>query len=316
MPSRRDFLRQLSGSAVGAMLPMPGAVRGRLSEGMLSHLAPRSSDLKLACAAITWGGDDRQAIADIGALGFAGIQLRANVVPRFKERPAELRELLARHGLTFVALSSGNVSVDPSTEARVLEQHVGHARFLRDAGGLYLQLIDQRPTGREPQPADYPRLGRLLTEIGKRTADLGIPVAYHHHAGSLGEKPDEIQRVLDASDPRYVRLLLDVAHYRVGGGDPATAIRRHAERLLFLHIKDVRMSAPGASGPPFQFVELGRGSVDLPAVFAALRDVDFRGWAVVELDSVPDPGRSPKEANGISKRYLEQVIGLRVSRPA
>jgi inosose dehydratase len=218
---------------------------------------------------------------------------------------------LARHGLTFVALSSGNVSIDPSAEAQVIDQHVGHARFLRDAGGLYLQLIDQRPSGRESQPADYVRLGRLLTEIGKRVADLGVPVGYHHHVGSLGEKPDEIERVLDASDPTYVRLLLDVAHYQVGGGDPAAAIRRYAKRLLFLHVKDVRM--PGAGGTPFQFVELGRGSVDLPGVFAALRDVAFRGWAVVELDSVPDPGRTPKAANEISKRYLERVVGVRVS---
>ncbi len=302
MTSRRDFLRQLGGSALGAVLPLD-----------TSKLEPRYSNLSVACAAITWGGDDDRAIADIGALGFPGIQLRANVVPRFRERPGELRELLARHKLTLVALSSGNVSIDPSTEARMIEQHVGHARFLRDAGGLYLQLIDQRPSGRGREPADYGRLGRLLTEIGKRAADLGVSVGYHHHVGSIGESPDEIERVLDASDPRYVRLLLDVAHYQVGGGDPARAIRRHAERLLFLHIKDVRMAAPGASGPPFQFVELGRGSVDLPAVFAALREVGFRGWAVVELDSVPDPGRTPREANEVSKRYLERVIGLRVS---
>lgn len=71
------------------------------------------------------------------------------------------------------------------------------------------------------------------------------------------------------------------------------------------------MRAPGASGPTFQFVELRRGEVDLPAVFAALGDVDFRGWAIVELDSVTEPGRTPKEANEISKRYLERVIGLR-----
>jgi len=302
MTSRRDFLWQLGGSALSAMLPLDTL-----------DLGPTTSDLRVGCAAITWGGDDDRAIADIDALGFPGIQLRANVVIRFSGRPGELRDLLARHRLTFVALSSGNVSIDPSTEAEVIEQHVGHARFLRDAGGLYLQLIDQPPRGRDREPADYAHLGRLLTEIGKRTADLGIPVAYHHHVGSLGEKPDEIERVLDASDPRHVRLLLDIAHYQVGGGDPAAAIRRHAEWLLFLHIKDVRVRAPGASGPPFQFVELGRGSVDLPGVFAALRDVNFRGWAVVELDSVPDPGRTPREANAISKQYLERVIGLRVA---
>jgi inosose dehydratase len=303
MPSRREFLRQLGGSAIGAALPIRSAHAALGSAG----------DIKVGCAAITWGGNDDQAIADIGALRFPGIQLRANAVRRFRERPGELRELLARHSLTFVALSSGNVSIDPSTEAQVIEQHVSHARFLREVGGLYLQLIDERPTGREPKDADYAHLGRLLTEIGKRTADLGIPVGYHHHVGSLGEKPGEIERVLDASDPTYVRLLLDVAHYQVGGGDPVAAIRRYAERLLFLHIKDVRVAAPDASGPPFRFVELGRGSVDLPGVFAALRDVEFRGWAVVELDSVPDPGRSPKEANAISKRYLERVVGLRVS---
>jgi inosose dehydratase len=309
MTSRRDFLCQVGGSALGAWCAVRGAW-GDAPRGLSAHRAPRTSPLSLACAAITWGGDDRKAIADISALGFTGIQLRANVVPQFRERPGELRELLTRHGLTFVALSSGNVSIDPSAEAQVIEQHVGHARFLRDAGGLYLQLIDQRPAGREPEPADYVRLGRLLTEIGKRTADFGIPVGYHHHVGSLGEKPEEVERVLDASDPAYVRLLLDVAHYRVGGGVPAAAIRRYAERLLFLHIKDVRTPGPGRTR--FQFVELGRGTVDLRAVFAALRDVGFRGWAVVELDSVPDPGRTPKEANRMSKRYLERVIGVRV----
>ncbi len=302
MPSRRDFLRQLSGSAVGLMY----------SDAVLAHLAPHTANMQLGCAAITWGGDDVQAIADISALGFPGIQLRSNVVARYRDRPAELRELLGRNRLTFVALSSGNVTIDPATESEVIDRHVANARFLRDAGGLYLQLIDERPRGRAVESADYVRLGQLLTEIGKRTADLGVSVGYHHHAGSIGEKPDEIARVLDASDPKYVRLLLDVAHYQVGGGDPAAAVRRYADRLLFLHIKDVRMAAPGASGPSFQFVELGRGSVDLPAVFAALREVAFSGWGIVELDDVSGPGRTPKEANDVNKQYLERVIGLRV----
>ena len=303
MSSRREFLRQIGGSVLGVIH----------ADDALAQLASHATGIKFGCAAITWGGNDDQAITDISALGFPGIQLRANAVARFRDRPRELRDLLARHKLTFVALSSGNVSIAPAKEAEVIAQHVGHARFLRDAGGLYLQLIDERPRGRQLQADDYTKLGRLLTEIGKRTADIGIPVGYHHHAGSIGEKPDEIERVLDATDPDYVRLLLDVAHYQVGGGTPAAAIRRHRDRLLFLHIKDVRTRAAGSSGPAFQFVELGRGEVDLPAVFAALRDMSFDGWCVVELDGVPEPGRSAKDANEISRRYLERVIGLRVS---
>jgi|SRR5438105_1126116 len=304
MTSRRDFLRQLGVGAAGTLLPSRFTRVG----GMMRALA----DIQFGYAAITWGGNDEQAIDDISALGFPGIQLRASVLAKFAEQPAALRDLLARHRLTFVALSSGNVSIDPALETGVIDEHVAHARFLRDAGGLYLQVIDERPKGLAVDAADIQRLGRVLTEIGKRTADLGIPVAYHPHMGSIGERPNDIERVLDASDPKYVRLLLDVAHYQVGGGDPVAAVRRYAERLLFLHIKDVRRPIRESS-PSYEFVELGRGSVDLPGVFAALRDTRFRGWAVVELDDVPDHARTPKDSAAISKRYLEDVIRVRVA---
>ena len=294
MTSRRDFLRYLGSGTAAALLPLPNVT---LSIGT------RADAIKFGYAAITWGGNDEQAIEEISAVGFPGIQLRAGVLSRFGDRPAELRDLLARHKLTFVALSSGNVSIDPALETRMIDEHVAHARFLRDAGGLYLQLIDERPKGRAIAAGDHERLGKVMTEIGKRTAEMGIPVAYHPHLGSIGEKPGDIDRVLDASDPRYVRLLLDVAHYQAGSGDPVAAIRKYADRLLFLHIKDLRGR---------QFVELGRGSVDLRGVFAALRDVHFSGWAVVELDSVPDKGGTPKESAEISKRYLRDVIGLTV----
>jgi inosose dehydratase len=63
---------------------------------------------------------------------------------------------------------------------------------------------------------------------------------------------------------------------------------------------------------PFQWVELGRGKVDLRAVFAVLEKVRFKGWAVVELDRVPDPSRTPKECAAINRDYLTQKIGVRV----
>jgi inosose dehydratase len=59
-------------------------------------------------------------------------------------------------------------------------------------------------------------------------------------------------------------------------------------------------------------VELGRGSVDLPAVIAALRKINFRGWAIVELDAVPDKARTPKESAIINKKYVEEKLGLTV----
>jgi sugar phosphate isomerase/epimerase len=53
-------------------------------------------------------------------------------------------------------------------------------------------------------------------------------------------------------------------------------------------------------------VELGRGRVDLPGVFTALREIGFDKWAVVELDRVPDAGRTPKESAEMNKKYLAE----------
>ncbi len=294
--SRREFIATVGAFAAGSWLA------GRLDA---------SQDLKFGYAAITWQGKDLDAIREISDLGFPAVQLRSPILKEYGDKAAALKEVLDRHKLLMVALSSGGLRIDPAREKEDLELHTKHARFVKDVGGLYLQLTDSRPK-RELVPDDYKRLGHLLTELGKRTADIGIPLGYHNHMNNIGERPDEVRWVLDAADPRYVKLELDIAHYQQGGGDPAKAVHDYADRLLFLHIKDVEplTPAPGATGGAarrYRFVELGRGTVDLKAVFKALADVGFKGWAIVELDDVPDKARTPKESAVISKTFLESL---------
>lgn len=273
-------------------------------------ISPAPGEIHFGYASITWNENDRQAIDDIAALGFPGIQLRSNVLKEFSG-PVELRDLLEKHHLKMVALSSGGVRIDPSVEGEEIAKHTAHAKFVQELGGLYLQVTDERPIDRVVTAADYVRLGKLITEIGKRTADLGVSLGYHNHMGTMGQSPEGVDQILQAADPRYVKLELDVAHYFQGGGDPAKAIEKYADRLLFLHIKDVE-SLPSSEKHPYRFVELGRGRVDLPAVFEALHKVNFRGWAIVELDAVPDKSRTPKECAEISKKYLEEKLKVTV----
>ncbi len=306
--SRRRFVISLSSLAAASVLPQ------RLDGTLARPLKAAPSRMRFGYAAITWGGNDVQAISDVGEVGFRGIQLRSPILKDFGDKPKALAELLKEHKLKFVALSGGGPRDDSYVAAEEIATQVKHATFMRAAGGLYLQMTDSaRPKDRKPESKDFKALGRLLTEIGKRTADLGIPMAYHNHMRSLGEAPDEVDALMDSSDPRYVKLLLDVAHYAQGGGDPAKAIMRHRDRILFLHIKDVETIAPTAeSANPYRFVELGRGRVDLPAVFAALKEVKFRGWAIVELDSVPDKARTPKDSAIISRKFIEERLGMKI----
>jgi len=280
-----------------------------------NSISPAPAEIRFGYAAITWDGDDRQAIEDIAAVGFRGIQLRSNVLQEFGDQPGALRELLEKHRLTMVALSSGNVRIDPAIESEELAKHTRHAKFVHDVGGLYLQVTDERPKRPAVTRDDYRRLARLLTEIGKRSADLGISLGYHNHMNALGERPEEVDWILEAADPRYAKLELDVAHYFQGGGNPVKAIERYHDRLLFLHLKDVERSPSSdvaKAKRSYRFVELGRGQVDLPGIFKALHQVGFRGWAIVELDTVPDKTGTPKDSAILSKRYLQEKLGYAI----
>ena len=171
-----------------------------------------------------------------------------------------------------------------------------------------------RPIPVQPRLMSANVLGAFLPNWANELRHLGIPLGYHNHLNTLSQSPANLDRILEYSDPDYVKLELDTAHLVAGGGDPAKTIEKYHDRLLFLHLKDVRdipADTPNARYP-FEFVELGRGRVDLPSVFAALEKVKFHGWAVVELDRVPDKSRTPKESAIISKTYLEQKIGAAV----
>ena len=315
---RREFLAGMG--ALAAVASIPEALlsrRERLYPPVdLSHfdtpICPAPFDLHIGYAAITRRGNDRQAIEDIASVGFPGIQIRSNCVQELGNGTA-LRVMLDNHHIKMISLATGNLSIDPAIESSEIDRQVANAKFLREAGGLYLQITDERPKGRAITAADYERLGRLLTELGKRTADLGVQLGYHNQMGAMGQTPDGVEQIMAAVDPRYAKLELDVAHYFQGGGDPAKAVEKYSDRLLSLHLKDVE-PLPGTAGKKesYRFVELGRGSVNLPAVLDALRKINFRGWGIVGMDAVPDKAWSPKESAMINKKYVEEKLGLTV----
>jgi inosose dehydratase len=320
--SRREFLAGLA--SAGALASVPRVTRAAIVAGPLyppmnlsmfdTPLHHGETEIRLGCAAITWNDNAAKAIDDISADGFAGIQLRAPTIEQFPD-PHALRDLLAEKKLTLVALSSGSASLDLAQRQAQLDLHVKHAQYVHEAGGLYMQLIAATAKPEETFTADQYKLqGEIFTEIGKRIADYGVKLGFHNHMNSVGQPPEAIEAILNASDPNYVHLLLDVAHYLEGGGDPAAAIHKYERRILFVHFKDVKNSgdakntaAPGG----YEWVEVGHGRVDFPDVIAALDKIHYRGWGVVELDRVPNGETlTPKEANAVSLHYLE-TLGVR-----
>lgn len=293
MLSRRRFLAQNSLLALAAFLP-----------------SAKSKTYRMGYSAITWGGKDELAIEELSGLGFKGIQLRANTYAKYKDNPAEIKALLDSKGMSLVMFSSGNVEIDPAKMEANVAMHVNHARFIKALGGSSLQLTNSLRKNNVPPTADeLARLAAAMNEIGKQTKEIGVQATYHNHMNQYGETPEEVDALVQAMDPKYLRLLLDVAHYHQGGGKPAEAVIKYQKVIHSLHIKDVECPIKGDTNPKsYKFVELGQGNVDLVSVFAALDKIKFAGWAIVELDAVPDKAKLPVQCAQISKDFLQGRI--------
>jgi inosose dehydratase len=133
-----------------------------------------------------------------------------------------------------------------------------------------------------------------LASVVERCRARGYEPTFHHETGTNVEAPWEIQRILDISD---VGLCLDTGHFFIGGGDPVVAIHEWAERINHVHVKDALQSVMDgivADNVPTMniwsreaFPAFGHGDANVAGVLAALKDIDYEGWLVVEQDIFP-----------------------------
>lgn len=289
--NRRDFLTQASILTASSLFS-------------LEALAAKSK-FKIAYSAITWSGNDLVAISDIAALGFKGIQLRANTYAPFKDKPQDLKDTLDKNKLKLAMFSSGNVGIQDDI-SKDIETHLNHAKFIKALGGNSLQITNtSRPKDRLPTTEELKKYAKNMSEVAKVVkGETGIQPSYHNHMNQLGETPEEVDIIFNEMNHDYILALLDVAHYTQGGGNPAEAVMKYKDILYATHIKDTK-ATDSKSG--YQFVELGQGRVDFPSVFAALEKVKFNGWNIIELDAVPVKGRTALECGQTSKKYLESI---------
>jgi inosose dehydratase len=175
-----------------------------------------------------------------------------------------------------------------------------------------------RPAG-GTSDAELATIAATMNELGRRTADLGILLAAHPHIWGPVERPHEVERIMELTDPRYVGLIVDTAQINLGGGDPLAMIDTYWDRIPALHWKDSKASYRGYTGPtPTQeqhrqeilYKDLGAGGVDLPGIWALLLRRGYQGWITLDLDPPrPNEGEgSPADKMEINRRYLLDTL--------
>lgn len=271
-------------------------------------------------------GDLEPADVELTAsLGFTGIEPYRQWLGRYLDRPRELRSLLEANGVHLVTCSNGGAGqsmdfIDPERRARTVADHLDFARgFLAELGCRHFKInLGARPPAGSTEE-DLQAIATTLNELGRGVEELGIRLAPHPHIWGPVERPEEIRRLLELTDPAVVSLTLDTGHVRLGGGDPLAILEDHWDRVVALHWKDV--------APPYRchtgatptramheqeclYKDFGAGGIDLPAVWRLVRERDYRYWITIDLDPPrPDEGTEEEKLRR-NRGYLQDQLGI------
>jgi inosose dehydratase len=272
--------------------------------------------MRLAYHSITWGGvvgsaqgvtsikdlyylsngSVEEAVTDIAAAGYEGTEVFDGNLAAYRDRPEVLTELFAATGVELVSVYTGAnfvyADVLPDEMHRIrsaceLATTFGASRLVVGGGA-------RRASGTTPE--DYDRLGKALDSVADLAAEHGLDASYHPHLSTIVESPDELDRLMERT---RIGFCPDTAHLAAGGGDPAELIRRYADRLRHVHLKDIALET-------LQFLPLGQGDLDFPDIVRAVQEADYDSWLVVELDAYDG---APREAAEISRAHLTQILG-------
>jgi inosose dehydratase len=237
--------------------------------------------------------------------------------------PAQRTALLENHGLTaaggFVPVVLHDPAVDPVPQVDRALDGFGAP----EGDGPVPMLVLAAATGRagyEGRPdlgaKGWETLLANLDRVAARSGERGFAATLHPHVGTMVEKRDEVHHVLDGSS---VGICLDTGHLLIGGTDPADLARQAAGRIGHVHLKDVRQRVAGqVTSKAIGYTDgvraglyqpLGQGDVDVAGVITALTASGYRGWYVLEQDTIlAGDTADPAAQVGESLDYLRGLL--------
>jgi sugar phosphate isomerase/epimerase len=124
-----------------------------------------------------------------------------------------------------------------------------------------------------PEPAAFDTIEQAIREFD-------VKVAVHNH-GPEDEHfpaPQDAYRLLSGRDARF-GLCMDIGHASRAGVDPVKTVAELKDRLLDIHVKDLKDKLVKESQ-----TEVGKGALDIPGLFRALVGIGFKGHVALEYE--------------------------------
>lgn len=286
---------------------------------------------RVATAPISWGvcevpgwghqlSPDR-VLGEMSRLGFTKTELGST--GWLPEDSAELRTVLARHDMSLLAAFIPLVLHDPDQADRTRAEAVAAAQLLADNGARYFNTAPVTSTDWQPRrpltDEEWAHLFEMVDEIGRICVEHHLLQVIHEHVGCVIETADEVQALLDNTE---AALVVDTGHLAIGGYDPVELVRRHADRVGLVHLKDTDLAVAARLNDheltlmkavqEGLFTPLGQGDLDVAGVITSLEAGGYDGWYVIEQDcaitgDLPAEGEGPIRDVETSLEFLKDL---------
>ena len=122
---------------------------------------------------------------------------------------------------------------------------------------------------------------RMMDALDECVKKYDLRAAVHNHGPDnayLYPTAEASMKRIGNRDTR-IGVCLDVGHERRAGLDPAEFIRKNPDRIVEVHLKNIKID------PVKNFAKEGpRGELDIPGILKALGDTGFDGYCLVEFE--------------------------------
>ena len=288
-------------------------------------------------APIGWCNDDmpelgaentfQQTISEMALAGFTGCEIGN----KFPSDPQALKKALDLRGMRVASRwFSSFLLTQPY--AQVEAEFSAQLDFLAAVGANRINVSEQSysiqgqmdvPVLRDRKyvmnEGEWTRLCEGLDRLGALAVSRGFRLCYHHHMGTVVQTAAETEYLMEHTMPGRVWLCYDTGHFTFAGEDPMAVLKKYADRVGHVHLKDMRLPVvKQARDEGWSFLQAvrngaftvpGDGGVQFDEVFRVLAASGYQGWLLVEAEQ--DPAKAdPLEYAMKARTFIHEKTGL------
>ena len=287
--------------------------------------------IRLGIAPIAWSNDDmpelggktplERCLKEASQAGFTGVEYGGKfemdsnkLIPKLEKE--KLKLCSGWYGAHLLKRSPKEEFKHMQKQLRLFKDCKSPCMVFAEVTGS-VQGDPKIPLSKRPKLSkdDWNKLIHSINEISKMMMDENMPLAYHHHMGTVIETEEDTRRLIENTKDT-VGLLVDTGHMLFAKGNSIKLVETFYERIIHIHCKDIRKDILEKSlnnNVTFRqafldgaFTVPGDGCIDYVPFLKKLKEKEYSGWLVVEAEQ--DPAKAnPFEYAKIGFNYLSKT---------